>query len=84
MKTRVLLLVTALTLLAGCASYPLNMTKSQWDALTPGQQADAERGQHNKEASEARQARDDAATRNSTASSAAEADGRSRERSDSN
>jgi hypothetical protein len=83
MKTRALLLITTLTLLAGCASYPLNMTKSQWDALTPAQKADAERGQHNKEASEARQAHDDAATRSAAAAAAATADGQARERSDS-
>jgi hypothetical protein len=35
------LLLGVLLILSGCAGYPLNMSKQEWHALTPQQQAEA-------------------------------------------
>lgn len=38
-RSRIASLLALIGLLAGCAQYPMGMTKSEWEALTPGQRA---------------------------------------------
>ncbi len=37
-QSRLLAVSLAVALLAGCATYPLNVSKSEWDAMTPAKQ----------------------------------------------